>query len=574
MVETLRAINVIVEADWAKFENDNASLDESLEAQLFSKPTVDALGEILAQRGRSAAINDQFVLALKLITLTARSKKARQALVKAGILDILASKLAAFAHEDLKRTGRFSQSSPILPLIPPQTSPRASLPHLLDAITQIIRGSSYRSMRLIYNKDINALFPAPYYSDARDSTTSVSYLLPKLEAMQGRPARDIQKAFPALSCFDKSSAPVSRGKLDVFSTSSSRYLLSDEVVSPFESWLVHLARTTVAFERLAAVWLLAHLIPAINKVCPELHVDPVSIRSRERSLALLVVPVIVNMIEEATQKTGSSLKQLSLRVQLLFTQSRERAPKALSKLVQDSSALQKAAVDAGAIKVLAQLLKKTFDPFNAARQVMWSPTNLSPGEPAVGKNSEPDPRTLIVSPEAMHAFRTRAAALRAIATLGQKDDSPRRSIIEASIMQYVYESLQPFESGKEPSHEPKANNSLEGNPSDVLVAACKTVTALSRSVSILRTSLIDAKIAKPVFKLLKHPNVKVQLAATAAVTNLVLNFSPMREVSAENKEADGQLKRAARQRSSYHLASPLHHWQFYLVKLVTFGRNS
>jgi hypothetical protein len=241
--------------------------------------------------------------------------------------------------------------------------------------------------------------------------------------------------------------------------------------------------------------------------------------------------MIINMIEEATSKTGSASKQLPTSIRLLFTLSRERAPKALAKLVQDSSTLQKAAVDAGAIKALAQLLKKTFDPFNESRQTMWSPTNLSPGEPTVGRNGEPDPRVLIVSPEAMHAFRTRAAALRAIATLGQKDDSPRRIVIEASIMQYVYEALQPFESGKDALHQLKANNSVEGNPSDVLVTACKTVTALSRSVSILRTSLIDAKIAKPIFKLLKHPNVKVQLAATAAVTNLVLNFSPMREVS-------------------------------------------
>lgn len=514
----MRAINVIAEAESIKFDSDGASLDEPLENALLSKSTIDALAEILAQRGRSAAINEQYTLSLKLIACTVRTKRARQALVKAGVLDLLASKLAAFANEDL-RSSRSSMSADILPPVPP----RSSLPHLLDAITQLIRGSSYRSMRLIYNKDIHALFPAPFCSHVGSSTNTVNYLLPKLEAMQGRPGRDIQKAFPALNGIDKGlGAP--RGKSDAPSI-----LIPDEVVSPFESWLVQLARTTVGMERLSAVWLLGHLIPAFSKVCPEMAMDAISIRTRERNMALLVVPMIVKMIEEATQKSTPPPKPLPLADQHFLALVRERAPRALGKLIEDSSTLQKAAVDAGAVKVLSQLLKKTFDPFSPSRQTMWSPSSISPTSPlAVG---------VTVTQEAIHSFQTRSAALRAIAILGQKEDNPRRYIIEASVMQSIYDSLQPLGSGKDVFSQSKATASLEANPSDVLIAACKAVTALSRSVSILRTSLIDARIAKPVFRLLRHPNVKVQLAAIAATTNLVLNFSPMREVSAKAKEA-------------------------------------
>ena len=52
---------------------------------------------------------------------------------------------------------------------------------------------------------------------------------------------------------------------------------------------------------------------------------------------------------------------------------------------------------------------------------------------------------------------------------------------------------------------------------------------MSRSVSLLRTSLIDAGIAKPVFDILKHTDPRVQIAATDVCCNLLLDFSPMRD---------------------------------------------
>jgi len=68
------------------------------------------------------------------------------------------------------------------------------------------------------------------------------------------------------------------------------------------------------------------------------------------------------------------------------------------------------------------------------------------------------------------------------------------------------------------------------NSIDVLIAACGAIRALSRSVGILRTTLIDNGVAMPVFRLLQHPDIEVQIAATATVCNLVTDVSPMREV--------------------------------------------
>ncbi len=92
---------------------------------------------------------------------------------------------------------------------------------------------------------------------------------------------------------------------------------------------------------------------------------------------------------------------------------------------------------------------------------------------------------------------------------------------------HIIEALVPYTESKEQD----ATSAKDGNPDAVLIAACKVTRSLSRSVSVLRTSLIDHGVAQPVFELLTHPSIKVQIAATEVITNLVLDVSPMRTVS-------------------------------------------
>ncbi len=63
-------------------------------------------------------------------------------------------------------------------------------------------------------------------------------------------------------------------------------------------------------------------------------------------------------------------------------------------------------------------------------------------------------------------------------------------------------------------------------------AACQCARALTRSVQVLRTSVVDSGISSVIFDLVKDPaeDRRVRTAALAALCNLLNSFSPFREV--------------------------------------------
>ena len=77
------------------------------------------------------------------------------------------------------------------------------------------------------------------------------------------------------------------------------------------------------------------------------------------------------------------------------------------------------------------------------------------------------------------------------------------------------------------------------NPKEVMLAACGLARGLSRSVSTLRTALMDAGLSTPLFQILRHQDLDIQVGAWAVICNLVLEFSPMRNVSLYKPEGFG-----------------------------------
>ena len=262
---------------------------------------------------------------------------------------------------------------------------------------------------------------------------------------------------------------------------------------------------------------------------------------RETDFAHLLVPILVKMFGKPSDtQPQSATGHTSFEIL-------DRAPTVLALLVTDSVELQKAAVEAQAIKNLSRMLKMAFDPVDQPNQPsLWvadaTATNMDYREGStilLGHSGLP--RAMV------EKLKLREAALKGLAALAPFRDEYRKMIIENGATPLIVASMRPFGQASSPkaeeafsSHEHAQTTNatgskslerwFEGNPASVLIAACGAVRALSRSVSILRTSLIDAGVAMPLFDLLKSPDMEVKIAATAAVCNLLLEFSPMREV--------------------------------------------
>ena len=99
-----------------------------------------------------------------------------------------------------------------------------------------------------------------------------------------------------------------------------------------------------------------------------------------------------------------------------------------------------------------------------------------------------------------------------IATLCATSETHRRAVLDAQLLPLILESfLHP----------------LVG----VRAAACHCVRALSRSVSVLRTDMVESEAHSLLVWLLREDeNDVVKVTATAAAANLLLEFSPVRNV--------------------------------------------
>ncbi|KAL9949133.1 hypothetical protein ACHAQF_001205 [Verticillium nonalfalfae] len=224
---------------------------------------------------------------------------------------------------------------------------------------------------------------------------------------------------------------------------------------------------------------------------------------------------------------------------------RERAPAVLSRLITDSEQLQKAAFDCGAVKILSRLMKDAYEavpPTAFARP--WSPNpdtgmDVESSSPSCRLGAEGQPPLLA------HRIRMRETVLKAIGALAAGRDEYRKAFVDADIIPLIVQSLStapvkpsnPRDRVKpDEADGPVPDTTTSGygsNTLGVIIAACHAVRMHSRSVSILRTSLVDHGVSLPIFRYLKHPDVDVQIAATAAMCNLVTEVSPMREMLAE-----------------------------------------
>ncbi|KAG5815621.1 hypothetical protein H9Q74_002344 [Fusarium xylarioides] len=525
VVTALKALTDI--ADASALAAPSSPIDvESLADTVFSAQYLDSFGAMLSNTSTNILLESQVSLAAGLISRLCREERHQQALATSGVLDALATRLASVAvlrGEVVPGADALAKNDGLFEAFPEPASQTLRLDSILEAIGAILGDSKYRANRLANSPSILAVFPPikfepAGYTDVEQTgpnsvrqhpVTAMEYMLPiNLPRNQ---STSPYGSVPSGGSSDSQSS--SRSSLNKFGSSaiwdSPRFQTlnsspedTEEIESPFIPWLVRLVRRSGEYERLLASAILAALIKDVSDV---------------------------NEVDNAVKRT------------IL-----ERAPVVLARMITDSEYLQKAAYECEAIPVLSRLLKHAYTPVKeGTRPHYWSPhadvdMEVENNSPMAQLGQEGQNELLV------HRLKVRESTLTAIAGLAGGKEDYRKAFVAEDVVSYVVESLSEYprrpQSAKErDSEKPSAETTRKGetagygaNPASVIVAGCHVVRMLSRSVSILRTSLVDHGVALPIFRFMKHPDVTVQIAATSAICNLVLEVSPLRELLAEN----------------------------------------
>lgn len=407
------------------------------------------------------------------------------------------------------------------------------LPWVLSAVNSIVHTSMYRLVRFLYSPMTTTVFPlhnitvpdqniAYTTSEAEDI---LDHLLPRLPRAHRLSENGFSKAFPALGSIqanNKNGQFIDFAKDAQYHQHERNSTTSSDQESFIIPWLLGLTRSQKGFCRLQAARLVARM--ALGG-----HLS----KRRDRVLEVLVVPLLVSMLDDVCPPQGKPQEDPEATADACKV--REQAPLILAELVKADASLQKAAVDAGAIKKLCRLLKETFEPVDIPVPI-WSVNAFEPNSASEGSTT-----TVLgaegLAPRSQHLLLVRESSLHLLAALADKEDLYRKLLMEAGAVPCIVDSLAPFRpevlSGVDAttrSQREKFHPSTLGNYDAVLVAACLAARAMSRSVSLLRTSLIDCGLAKPILGLLKSTDVQVLIAAMNVVCNLVTDFSPMRPV--------------------------------------------
>ena len=510
ILASLRTLNTI--ADSVLLENPNKSPSEDgFLHVLYTDRYLTCLTQTLEQESPVLVVQQQICLAATLVSKTCKQESQRKQLTLFGILDALATRLASFVvASSAVSSQRMTIGGSHRPEILPATS-RARLAPILQAISTIITDSNVRASKFMCASAFAAIFP-------RSNSDPYSWRVP-LEKKER-----IKTPENGLGTWGKKSRKGHSSALETVPTEA--FGASEDEEMPLVAWLIEVVRAQTGLVRLMSAWILAIL-----------YRSGLASQTREKGLATLLIPVLVQMLNSNytsvdDEDPSYDMSALQIPAWLIL----QNAPHVLALLVAESAELQKAASDAGIVKKLAQLLKQSYDPIPAASTAaMWSPTGTGlPEVPArdYGSASKLGPPGL--QPIFFHTLQVRESVLMALHAMGSVDDGYRKAIVDNGVIPFIVESLKPYERNTEIDALAEENLRSEyhktGNPVPVLIAACAAAKSLSRSVFALRTSLVDANLVDPLYKLLTNQDIEIQVAATAVACNAVMEFSAMREV--------------------------------------------
>ncbi|CAI7640555.1 unnamed protein product [Penicillium bialowiezense] len=531
----LRLLNTI--ADRLPLQSqDQWPRDTQLADLVFTSANISFLRRTLSQDYKGMRSQAAIELTAALIGKLCLEETHKTALAESGVLDALALKIASFvvangfvlpgAEDHLQEPGALED----LPLPAPAS---AQLAPILRAVAVIIEQSKWRAEHFLSSPGIVTVFPkqAPGFApaDIKKAPWGTTYLsgsaVPRHLATN--PMEQLLPAVPLANSKSTSNSasfpPLGHGGTQRRPSHSFPPPFSLAPPQPLEDeenmivpWLLCILRSEQGVVTLMA----ARLVTVLFRL-------GLAKKHRVPMFSYLLIPILIRMLDKdfrLADENGANYDGLISPTQRL----KEEAPAVLANLVMDDQDLQRHAVEGNALKRLSQLLKETYNPVTESSRPMWH------AEDAPARNIETlSPECRLgpsgYSPTLCHVMRYRENILKALAALVPFKDEYRKAICEHGVVPYIIDALKPRPSDALADASTPRNTAEDGNPIPTILAACGTARMLTRSVSVLRTSLIDAGVAEPLFTLLRHPDTEVQIAATAAICNLALDFSPMKE---------------------------------------------
>lgn len=548
MLNALRSLNAVADSLSLSHSDHNTSEDGLLNL-LYTEQHLPTIANLLLQTSPSLVAQQQIALTAALISKTCRGEHQRAMLAQTGVLEALAVRLASFVVATGYSLNLGNGGSNHIGDIAPASS-RSRISPILQAIGDIIQHSKARAIQFLNAPAFASVFQKP---DA-DVTSSyekkptvwgpnassminvrqtppnpIDILIPPLPSTHFRSSLAPNSSFPPLGALGSSSKQTQMSRsfssaIEVIQSQGLEFIEEEE--SSLIAWLLYIARFENEVTGLMAAWVLAIL-----------YQHGLTKRGREAGFALLLVPSLVRMLDKdsMTSSDGSNTYDTSV----LASPDRlikEQAPLVLAMFAAHSLEIQRAAADAGAIKKLSQLLKESYDEMPAnSSATMWTPESSTSRHPE-GRDDSSKLGRAGLSTTACHIMGLRESVLTALAAIASDKDEYRRAIIDNGVVPFVIKTLKSEESDPvaqangQTEGTSRYRRAFTGNRKDAILAACGAAKALSRSVSTLRTSLMDAGLPAPIFVLIKCQDMELQIAATAVLTNLVLHFSPMREV--------------------------------------------
>lgn len=550
VLAALRSLNSVADS-LSLSRTDYDTNHEGLLALLYTERHLSTITNLLLQTSQSPVVQQQVALTAALISKTCQEEHHRVLLAQSGVLEALAVRLASFVVSTgcaLNPSVYSGLSSRKLRDVANAPS-RSRMAPVFQAISAIIQHSKSRANQILSVSALTSVFQrsdaeatsyerrpmgwgvnaSSTFTNRHSPHSTVDHLLPSLPNLQSRGPLAPTSTFPPLGASSSSGKQFSTSRsfssaIEVIQSQGLEFIEEEE--SPLLGWLLYIARTEDEVTGLTAAWLLANL-----------YHQGLAKRGREAAFALLLVPTLSRLLDKDLKISPDDC--LAHDLGICATPGKfikEQAPWVLAMLAENSLEVQKAAAEAGVIRKLSQILKDSYDEISLDSPTsMWAPESSSTGtREGHDEASRLGPTGL--SPNACHIMRLRESVFVALDAIASDKDEYRKAIIDNGVIPFIIKTLNPDDTDL-PSVAHGGNFTLQdspppvGNPKAAILAACGAARALSRSVSTLRTSLMDAGLTAPLFVLLKHQDMDLKIHATAVICNLVLQFSPMQEVN-------------------------------------------